>query len=410
MIQREVLPNGVRIVTENITYVQSVALGVWVGVGARDEADPHRGISHVIEHMLFKGTERRTAQQIADDIDSVGGDINAFTSKEMTCYYVRVLSEHVPLAVDVLSDMFHHSAIEPAELAREENVILEEIKRRDDEPDDLVHDLFSETLWPAHVLGKSVIGTPETVSSFRQDDLKGYMAKRYTPDTIVITAAGNLNHDEIVAMVRERFSHLTGSKADWRAPDTTPQTVPGTAYIEKAIEQVNLVIGTQGFPQSSDDKYPLSLLDTVLGGSMSSRLFQEIREKRGLAYSVGSYSQSFREGGYFAVYSGTSAATAEQVIDLVKTEFANIRRNNITAKELERAKNQFRGSIVMGQESMNSRMMRMGRSELTYDRVIPIDEIQQKITAVTLDDIDRVAQHLFGGNQFALATVGPKQS
>ncbi len=409
MIQREVLPNGVRIVTENITYVQSVALGVWVGVGARDESDPHRGISHVIEHMLFKGTERRTAQQIADDIDSVGGDINAFTSKEMTCYYVRVLSEHVPLAVDVLSDMFHHSTIEPAELAREENVILEEIKRRDDEPDDLVHDVFAETLWPAHVLGKSVIGTPETVSSFRQADLKGYMDTRYTPDTIVITAAGNLNHDEIVAMVRERFSHLSGSKADWRAPDTAPQAQPGTAYIEKVIEQVNLVIGTQGFPQSSDDKYPLSLLDTVLGGSMSSRLFQEIREKRGLAYSVGSYSQSFREGGYFGVYSGTSPATAEQVIDLVKTEFANIRKNNITAKELERAKNQFRGGIVMGQESMNSRMMRMGRSELTYDRVIPIDEIQQKITAVTLDDIDRVAQHLFGADQFAMATVGPKK-
>jgi len=410
MLQREVLPNGVRIVTENITYVQSVALGVWVGVGARDEADPLRGISHVIEHMLFKGTKTRTAQQIADEIDSVGGDINAFTSKEMTCYYVRVLSEHTPLAVDVLSDMFHHSLIDPEELAREENVILEEIKRRDDEPDDLVHDVFAETLWPGHVLGKSVIGTPETVSSFKQADLQNYMAQRYTPDTIVVTAAGNLDHATVVEMVRERFSHLSGSKADWRAPDTTPQAVPGTAYVEKPIEQVNLVVGTQGYPQLSDEKYALSLLDNVLGGSMSSRLFQEIREKRGLAYSVGSYSQSFREGGYFAVYAGTSAATADQVIELIKTEFANVRKNNITPKELERAKNQFRGSIVMGQESMNSRMMRMGRNELTYDRVIPIDEIQQKITAVTLDDIDRVAQHLFGADAFALTTVGPTRA
>jgi predicted Zn-dependent peptidase len=408
MIQREVLPNGVRVVTENINYVQSVALGIWVGVGARDEADSLRGISHVIEHMLFKGTPTRTAQQIADEIDSVGGDINAFTSKEATCYYVRMLSEHVPLAVDVLSDMFLNSLIEPEELAREENVILEEIKRRDDEPDDLVHDVFAETLWPEHVLGKSIIGTPETVSSFKQADLKDYMARRYTPDTIVIAAAGNLNHVEIVEMIRQRFSHLTGSKSEWRVPDTPTVAVPATAYIEKSIEQVNLVVGTQGFSQLDDSKYALSLLDSVLGGSMSSRLFQEIREKRGLAYSVGSYSQSFREGGYFGVYSGTSAATAEQVIELVKTEFTNVCRENITQRELDRAKNQFRGSIVMGQEGMNSRMMRIGRNELTYDRVLPIDEITGKINAVTLDDIDRVAQHLFGNNAYAMATVGPK--
>ncbi len=407
MIQREVLPNGLRIVTENINYVQSVALGIWVGVGARDESDDLRGISHVIEHMLFKGTPTRTAQQIADEIDSVGGDINAFTSKEATCYYVRILSEHVPLAVDVLSDMFLNSLIEPEELAREENVILEEIKRRDDEPDDLVHDVFAETLWPGHVLGKPIIGTPETVSSFRQGHLKDYMTTRYTPDTIIVAAAGNLNHDEIVEMVRQRFSQLTGHKSAWREPDQTPQAVAATAYIEKPIEQVNLVIGTNGYSQLDDDKYALSLLDNVLGGSMSSRLFQEIREKRGLAYSVGSYSQSFREGGYFAVYTGTSAGTAEQVLDLVKTEFLNVRKNNITQKELDRAKNQFRGSIVMGQEGMNSRMMRIGRNELTYDRVLPIDEIMGKINAVTLDDTARIADHLFGGDSYAQATVGP---
>jgi len=409
MLQREVLPNGVRIVTENITYVQSVALGIWVGVGARDEADNRRGISHVIEHMLFKGTPTRTAQQIADQIDSVGGDINAFTSKENTCYHVRVLSEHVPLAVDILADMFLNSNIDPEELAREENVILEEIKRRDDEPDDLVHELFAETLWPQHVLGKSIIGTPETVTSFKSKDLKDYMAKRYTPDTIVVAAAGNLNHAEIVAMVQERLGHLTGSKEDWREPDQAPEFTPGTSYIEKPIEQVNLVLGTPGFSQLSDDKYKLSILDNVLGGSMSSRLFQEIREKRGLAYSIGTYSQSFREGGYFAVYSGTSPATAEQVLDLAKAEFRNVQKNNITDKELERSKNQFRGSIVMSQESMNSRMMRIGRNELTYDRVIPIDEIMGKIIAVTLDDIASVADHLFGQDKFAMATVGPFQ-
>ena len=407
MIQREVLPNGVRIVTENITYVQSVALGIWVGVGARDESDKLRGISHVIEHMLFKGTPTRTALQIADQIDSVGGDINAFTSKESTCYYIRILSEHVPLAVDVLADMFLNSNVDPEELAREQNVILEEIKRRDDEPDDLVHDVFAQTLWPDHVLGKSIIGTPETVSGLKSNDLKGYMTEHYTPDTIVVAAAGNLNHDEIVAMVRERFGHLSGTKADWRAPDTRPLFTPETIYIEKPIEQVNLVIGAPGYSQLSDDKYKLSILDNVLGGSMSSRLFQEIREKRGLAYSVGSYSQSYREGGYFGVYSGTSAKTATQVIDLVRAEFKNVHKNNITQKELDRSKNQFRGSIVMSQEGMNSRMMRIGRNELTYDRVIPVEEIMDKIIAVTLDDIVEVTDYLFGRDEYAMATVGP---
>jgi len=407
MLQREVLPNGVRVVTENITYVQSVALGIWVGVGARDESDKLRGISHVIEHMLFKGTPTRTALQIADQIDSVGGDINAFTSKESTCYYVRMLSEHVPLAIDVLCDMFLNSLVDPEELAREQNVILEEIKRRDDEPDDLVHDVFAEVMWPGHVLGKSVIGTPETVSGLKSLDLKDYMASRYTPDTIVVAAAGNLNHAEIVAMVEERLGHLKGNKSDWRAPDADPQFTPATAYVEKPIEQVNLVLGVPGYSQLSDDKYKLSILDNVLGGSMSSRLFQEIREKRGLAYSVGSFAQSFREGGYFAVYAGTGAKTATQVIDLVKAEFENVRKNNITAKELDRAKNQFRGSIVMSQESMNSRMMRIGRNELVYDRVIPTEEVMAKIVAVSLDDVAEVTEHLFGREEYAMATVGP---
>ncbi len=407
MLQREVLPNGVRVVTENITYVQSVALGIWVGVGARDESDRLRGISHVIEHMLFKGTPTRTALQIADQIDSVGGDINAFTSKESTCYYVRMLSEHVPLAIDVLCDMFLNSVVDPEELAREQNVILEEIKRRDDEPDDLVHDVFAEAMWPGHVLGKSVIGTPETVSGLTSLDLKDYMASRYTPDTIVVAAAGNLNHAEIVAMVEERLGHLEGKKSDWRAPDAAPQFTPATAYVEKPIEQVNLVLGVPGYSQLSDDKYKLSILDNILGGSMSSRLFQEIREKRGLAYSIGSFAQSFREGGYFAVYSGTGAKTANQVIDLVKAEFANVRKNNITEKELDRAKNQFRGSIVMSQESMNSRMMRIGRNELVYDRVIPTEEVMAKIVAVSLDDVAEVAEHLFGREEYAMATVGP---
>jgi predicted Zn-dependent peptidase len=356
--------------------------------------------------MLFKGTERRSAQQIADEIDSVGGDINAFTSKEHTCYYVRVLMEDIGLGLDILSDMFLHSVLDPEELVREENVILEEIKRRDDEPDDLVHDLLAETLWPNHVLGKSVIGTPETVSSFTSDDLRKYMA-RYTPDTIVIAASGNLDHDVVVAHVAEHFGRLTGKRDDWRVADTVPEFSPGKIIVEKPVEQVTLVLGTPGYSQIDDNRYRLSILDNVVGGSMSSRLFQEIREKRGLAYSVGSYYQTFREGGYFGVYAGTSAQTADEVIDLMKSEINKIRTENITDQELVRSKNQFRGSIVMGLEGMNSRMMRIGRSELSHDRVIPIDEVLAKINEVTLEHIAEAADYAFGSGEFAMATVGP---
>ena len=406
MIQREVLPNGLRIVTENITHVQSVALGIWVGVGSRDEPDQHRGISHVIEHMLFKGTPTRTAQQIADQMDSVGGDINAFTSKESTCYHVRVLSEFVPLAVDILADMLLNSIIDPEELAREQNVILEEIKRRDDEPEDLIHDVFTEALWPGHPLGLSVIGTPETVSALKQDDLKGYMS-RYTPDTLVVTAAGNLDHAAIVAMISERFGHLTGSVDTWRQPIGKPTFTPANVYVEKPVEQINIVIGFDAYGQQSDERYPLSVLDTVFGGAMSSRLFQEIREKRGLAYSVGSYTQLHDEGGYFAVYTGTGQETAAQVIELIHQECEKLRKDGITEAELQRSKNQFRGGIVMGQESMNSRMMRLGRSELVFGRVIPIDEVMDRINAVTLKSVAEVADHLFSKGEFAVATVGP---
>jgi predicted Zn-dependent peptidase len=286
-------------------------------------------------------------------------------------------------------------------------VILEEIKRRDDEPDDLVHDIFTETMWPSHVLGKSVIGTAETVSALSPADLKGYMRRCYTPDTIVVAAAGKVDHKEIVAMIGERFGHLTGARTDWRLPDVPPLFVPGVVYIDKPIEQMNVVMGVAAYSQLSEERYKVSVLDNVVGGSMSSRLFQEIREKRGLAYSVGSYTQSYREGGYFAIYSGTSAETAEQVIDLAKTELRNVRDNNITQKELDRAKNQFRGSIVMGQESMNSRMMRIGRNELTFDRVIPIEEIMDRVNAVDLAGVAEVADHLFSQDAFAMATVGP---
>ena len=410
MIQRDVLPNGVRIVTEKIDYVQSASIGIWVGVGARDESDTLRGVSHVIEHMLFKGTNKRNAQQIADEIDSVGGILNAFTDKEYTCYYSKVLSEYIDVAVDVLSDMFLNSVIDLSELKRETNVILEEIKRHEDQPDDLVHDVFFETIWPKHVLGKSVIGTVETVSSFKPDDLFGYMRRRYTPDTIVVAAAGNLEHKQIVDMVAARFGDLTGSRSDWREPDRTPEAHLSSKLVAKPVEQVHVVMGVQGFPQSDDNKYKLSIIDTVLGGGMSSRLFQEIREKRGLAYSVGSYSVGYREGGLFAVYSGSSPESAPEVISIVRDECGKIADKNVSDTEVIRAKNQIRGALVMGQESMSNRMMRMGKNELVHNRIIPIEEIMEKIQNITTDDIHAVGHHLFGSGEFAMAQVGPVET
>ena len=407
MILRDVLPNGVRIVSERIDYVESASIGIWVGVGARDETDQICGISHVIEHMLFKGTARRSAKQIADEMDMIGGYLNAFTDKEYTCYYAKVLTENVADGLDILSDMFLNSVLDADELAREKNVIIEEIKQHLDEPDDLVHELFFETLWPNHVLGKPIIGTTETVSALRRDDLVDYIARRYTPDTIVIAAAGNLQHNQIVDMVADRFGSLTGKQTDWRRPETTPESFVASRLVSKPVEQTQLVLGVPAYSQLDDRKYVLSLFDIAVGGGMSSRLFQEIREKRGLAYSVGTYTSSFREGGAFAVYAGTSPDTAQEVIDITLAELAKVRDENITEIELQRAKNQVRGGMLMGQESMSNRMTRMGKSEITYDRVIPLEEIMAKINGVTLDDTCATARELLHEDAFTMAQVGP---
>ncbi len=407
-VQKTTLPNGVRIVTESIEYVQSVSLGIWVATGARYEEPNRRGISHFLEHMLFKGTERRpTAKQIADEMDMVGGYLNAFTDKEYTCYYARTLSEHLTLGVDLLADMYMNSVFDAEELAREQKVVLEEIKRRDDDPDDLVHDLFAETLYKDHPLGLPVIGTAEVVASLTPQNLRDYMALRYGPDNVIVAAAGNLEHERVVELVQASLGNLTG-KSDTPA-ESRPSVSVDLLNYARPTEQVNFCIGSTGFGQFDEEKYPLAILDTVLGGSMGSRLFQEIREKRGLAYSVGSYAATHREGGYFAAYGGTSPDTYELCLDLVREEFAKVRRDGVTEDEMERARNQFRGSIVMAQESMSSRMNRMGKSEVYFDRVVPLEEVMDAIDAVTNDDILRVAHRIFPEDmgQLTIAAVGP---
>ena len=407
-VQKTTLPNGVRVVTESIHHVQSISLGIWVATGSRQEEESRRGISHFLEHMLFKGTERRpTAKDIADEIDAVGGYLNAFTDKEYTSYYARTLSEHLPLAVDLLTDMYLHSRFDPEETTRERKVVLEEIKQRDDDPDDLVHDLFAETIYPGHPLGLPVIGTAEVVGSLTPDNLRDYMALYYGPASVVVAAAGDLEHDRVVDMVASTLGLLRGSNV---ATDLSrPAATRGLLEYPRPTEQVNFCIGTRGYGQNDEDKYVLAVLDTVLGGSMGARLFQEIREKRGLAYSIGSYAATHREGGYFVAYGGTSPATYEECLDVVREEFEKVRTAGITEPEMIRAKNQFRGSIIMAQESMSSRMNRLGKSEVYFDRVIPLDEVMADIDAVTLDDIRRVADHIFpaDGAELTIASVGP---
>lgn len=407
-VSRTTLPNGVRIVTESIPTVQSASIGLWASAGSRDEEARLRGISHFLEHMFFKGTARRpSAKHIADEMDALGGYLNAFTDKEYTCYYARVLSEHVGVGLDLLTDMLTGSLFDPEETARERKVVLEEIKRRDDDPEDMVHDLFGETIFPNHPLGLPVIGSVETVSTFTPDDLRGYIAHRYGAKSLVVAAAGNLEHQKVVDFVATALENLPLGAAN--APLPAPVATPALRLYSRPTEQVNFCVGANAFGQHDEAKYPLAILDSILGGSMGARLFQEIREKRGLAYSVGSYCSTHREGGYFAAYGGTSPENFEQCLDLVREEFAKVRREGVIEAELMRAKNQFRGALIMAQESMSSRMTRLGKSEIYFGEVIPLAEALAKIEAVTLDAVLSVAQTVLPEDpeQLTIAAIGP---
>ena len=408
MVKKEILPNGLRILSESVPHVQSISIGVWISSGGRDEDDVNRGVSHFIEHMLFKGTERRTARQIADEFDSIGGQLNAFTEKEYTCYFAKVLSEHLPVALDVLSDMLLNSKLDPQEIALEKNVVLEEIKRHEDTPEDLVHDMLVETVWSGHPLGKSIIGTQESVGSLTRDDLVEFLRTSYAPDSIVIAAAGDLVHEEFVDRISGLFSGLEGGKIP--TAHEVPAFSTESLLTDKLTEQVHFCVGAPGFSQLDPERYSMALIDTTLGGGMSSRLFQEIRENRGLVYAIGSYAAAYREGGFFTVYGGTSVENVEEVVELVRAEFANIRDSNITDEELNRAKNQIKGGLVLSQESTSNRMMRMAKSELYFGRTIPLEELLGSIWKVTHDDIAHVAERIFTDSPFPVVAIGPFNS
>jgi predicted Zn-dependent peptidase len=405
-IEKRQLNNGVRILTEQVPGVRSVSMGIWVGAGSRRESEERAGISHFIEHMMFKGTERRSATEIAEALDSVGGQLNAFTTKEYTCYYTKTLDEHFDLALDVLTDMFFNSTFAPQAIEKERNVIEEEIKMYEDTPDELIHDLFVHTAWPEHPLGRPILGTAESLSRFQQSDFLAYLKEKYVANQIVIAIAGNLQHEEIQDKVARVFEKVPAyhEEIEMAPPE---QTKVNVTNLTRDTGQVQICLGTGGLSQHDERLYTASILNNVLGGGLSSRLVQSIREERGLAYSVFSYHTAFCDTGLFTLYAGTGATKYSEVINLLIRGIDQILANGITVKELERAKEQIKGSLLLGLESVSSRMTRLGRNELCLKRIIPLSEIVERITAVTLDDVKALADELFSDKRYTLSTIGP---
>jgi len=412
-VSRTVLPGGLRVVTEHLPAVRSVALGIWVGVGSRDEDHAHAGATHYLEHLLFKGTSRRTALEISSVMDAVGGEMNAFTAKEYTCYYARVLDVDLPLAVDVLSDMVTSSLITPKDVDAERTVVLDEIAMNDDDPTDTVHEAFTAQLFGDTPLGRPILGTTNSINAITRDQIFEHYQARYTPEHLVVAAAGNLEHDAVVRLVRQAFGPVLDRAAEPAAPRLNgshpglgAQAGTGTRLISRPTEQANLVLGCEAMSRNDDRRFALGVLNAAFGGGMSSRLFQEVREKRGLAYSVYSFSAQHADTGTWGVYVGCLPAKADEVLGICTEEIARVVDGGLTDAELARGKGQLRSSIVLGLEDPSSRMSRLGKSELVYPRLEPVDEVLASIDAVTSDDVRDVAAGILTRPK-ALAVVGP---
>ena len=405
LYQKTVLPNGVRIITEEIEHVRSAAFGIWVGAGSRDEREGYEGISHFIEHMYFKGTEHRSARALAESLEAVGGQLNAFTTKEYTCYYAKILDEDLDLAIDVLSDMFFCSLFDEKEIEKEKNVVIEEIKMYEDSPDELIHDIFSEYVWNDHPLGKPILGTEQSIKSLSRDKIMTFLSEHYAPDNVVIAVAGKIKHEDIVAKLSTQFG--TFKRGGRRVLEETPNGQKVERYQKKETEQMHILLGVPGLGQDDDDIYAMHIFNNILGGGLSSRLFQEIREQRGLAYSVYSYHSTYVDTGLFAVYAGTSPNNTKEVIECLLQELKDIKQKGITAEELERTKAQIKGGLYLGLESVSSRMSRLGKTELTYNRVLSPEEVVDKLEKVTLEDVSRVIGRLWQKDNISIMTLGP---
>jgi predicted Zn-dependent peptidase len=402
--KKTVLPNGLTLITEKMSTMRSVALGITAGVGSGYEDDKNAGISHFIEHMAFKGTKKRTAMDIASELDAVGGKMNAFTSKEITTYYAVVLDQHISVATDVISDIFLNPVYDKKEMELEKGVILEEIKMYEDTPDELIHDLFAEIIYHDHPLARPTIGTEKSVRAATRDDILAYTKKFYTPDNTIIALAGNIEHDEARRLIEPVFSGMNGKKHF--VPPSTPTVKKASKLKYKKTEQVHLCLGTGGPSQLDEDRYAFSILDTALGGSMSSRLFQEIREKRGLAYAIYSYDAALKEGGLFVVYSGTGKENYRTVIDVVMAELKKVKKDGLTKDEITKCKEHIKGSTVLGLESTSSRMSWLAKSEFLYGRVLTVEEVFDKIDKIKADDIIEVANKYIKDEDLTLTIIG----
>ncbi|HVM03248.1 MAG TPA: pitrilysin family protein [Acidimicrobiales bacterium] len=404
MIETTELDSGITVVTERIPWVRSVSAGFWVGTGSRDEGPGLFGASHFLEHLLFKGTATRSARRIAEDVDAVGGDMNAFTTKEYTAFYLRVLDDSLDLGLDILSDILWSPAFRPEEVEAERQVILEEILMRADEPADFVHEVFTEALFPDHPVGREVLGDEESIEAMSRDDIAAFHAHHYRPGNVVFAAAGLVDHGAVVDGVARRFAGpMGGASPDRAVPVAPPRPL---AVDERPTEQVHLVLGVRSLDRHDEDRYALAVVNHVLGGGLSSRLFQKVREERGLAYSVYSYRSAFADSGALAVYAGTMPSRVEEVVGLVRAELDDMAGTGITDRELEVAKGHLVGEMALSLEDSAARMSRIGRSQLVHGTVLTFDEVAARIAGVTLDDVARVAAGVLG-NERVLAAVGP---
>ncbi len=405
MHHKTVLDNGVRVLSEHLPHVRSVSLGIWIGVGSRDERPDESGISHFIEHMIFKGTKRRSSLDIARELDAIGGLSNAFTGKENTCIHARVLDRHFPQIVDILSDLFLASAFDREEMIREKQVVLQEINMVEDTPEEYVHLLHGRHCWPNHPLGMSVLGSGDSVTSFDQGLLLDYFQRYYTPERIIIAAAGRIRHEDLLSAFRPLFESLPPGRPS--PAERTPALHAGTFCHEKDLEQVHVCIGGKAPELTSEDRLAGALLNTLLGGNMSSRLFQEIREKRGLAYAVYSFLSAYLDTGLLGVYLGTDPRWVNEALDVVRRETGRILEGELSEAEMEMMREHLIGGILLGSESTDNRMMRLAKNEYVYNRYVSYDELIENLAKVRIEDVIRVARDCFRGDVVSLVTLGP---
>jgi predicted Zn-dependent peptidase len=405
-IHRQVLPNGVVVITETMQHVRSVSVGIWVRNGSRREVPSENGLAHFLEHMVFKGTARRTAEDIAREMDSVGGMLDAFTSKEQICFNAKVLDEHLPIAFDVLADLIQRPKFDSEDLKKERQVVLEEIKMDLDNPEYLLHDIFTRGFWPNHSLGRPILGTPETVRRFDREAIHRRFQSWFGPDHILVTAAGNITHEQVLKLVEKEFGSLKPLGA--REEDAVPSTAaPIHLERKRDLEQVHLCIGVPSLPIAHERRFGVAVLNNLLGGGMSSRLFQNIREKQGLAYAVFSELTPYSDAGMFSVYAGTAKETVGKVLDMTIAEFRAMKESPVTVEELLRAKNHLKGSLMLSLESTSSRMSNLARQELYFHRFSSLDEILASIDAVTPEEVQALAKEFFQPERIAVTVLGP---